>query len=223
SGQIEPARATVRSLEKNDASDWDLYLALGQIEAQGGNLAQAWNDTEHAGRLAPTPVDHAKALAQLGGLTMRQHDYAAAETNYRQALALDPKNPTVLNGLGYALAERGAQLPQALGYVQAALARDANNGAYMDSLGWVYFKMNRLPEAVTSLERAARLATHDPAILDHLAQAYEGDGKLQQAASSWQQALDDLKLEPNRNGGAVRSKDIEKKLSAVLSRLAQKQ
>ncbi|MGH9482255.1 MAG: tetratricopeptide repeat protein, partial [Terriglobales bacterium] len=149
----------------------------------------------------------------------RQHDYAAAEKSYRHALLLDPANPQILNAFGYLLAERGERLPEALGYVRQALERDANNGAYLDSLGWVYFKMNRVPEAVASLERAARIESHDPAILDHLAEAYDRDGKLQQAASSWQEALLDLKL--GSAAGAPPAAEIQKKLEAVRVRIAQ--
>jgi cytochrome c-type biogenesis protein CcmH/NrfG len=72
---------------------------------------------------------------------------------------------------------------------------------------------------VSSLERAVRLDRHDPDILDHLAQAYEGDGKLQQAASSWTQALQDLKLTPEADTGQ-RSLEIQKKLEAVKVRIA---
>lgn len=217
SGDPAAARASLQPLMKGTAADWDLYLALGQIDLAANQYPQALADTRHADQLASDSAAHARALMQMGMIAARQKDFAGAEEQYRKALALAPHDAAALNALGYLLAEQGVRLPEALGYVQQALAQDAENGAYLDSLGWIYFKMNRLPDAVSSLERAVRLDRHDPNILDHLAQAYEGDGKLQQAASSWTQALEDLKLAPE---GSQRSLEIQKKLDAVKVRIA---
>jgi tetratricopeptide (TPR) repeat protein len=204
-------------LRQGSAADWDLYLALGQIDLAAQQYRQALADTRRADQLAADAGEHARALTQMGLIAARQKDFAGAEQQYHKALALAPHDAAALNALGYLLAEQGVRLPEALGYVQQALAQDAENGAYLDSLGWIYFKMNRLPDAVSSLERAVRLDRHDPDILDHLAQAYEGDGKLQQAVSSWTQALEDLKLAPE---GGQRTLEIQKKLDAVKVRIA---
>jgi tetratricopeptide (TPR) repeat protein len=219
SGDAAAARASLQPLMKGTGADWDLYLALGQIDLAGNEYAQAVTDTQRADELAASPAAHARAITQLGSIAAKRKDFTSAEQDYRRALALAPHDGATLNALGYLLAEQGAHLPEALEYVQQALAQDANNGAYLDSLGWIYFKMNRLPDAVSSLERAVRLDRHDPDILDHLAEAYEGDGKLQQAASSWTQALQDLKLTPEADTGR-RSLEIQKKLEAVKVRIA---
>ncbi|HUX66948.1 MAG TPA: tetratricopeptide repeat protein [Terriglobales bacterium] len=221
SGQSQAAVAAVQPLLRATPADWDLYLALGQIQEQAQQFPQALAAAARARQLAPSPADRARAAALAGAIQAKQKDFAAAERSYQQALALDPGSPATLNAYGYMLAQQGIRLPQALGFIRQALARDANNGAYLDSLGWVYFKMNRLPEAVANLERAAKLESHDPAILDHLAQAYDRDGKLQQAASSWQQALANLKLNPTAETDAQRALEIQKKLDAVRTRIAQ--
>ncbi|MGH9518718.1 MAG: tetratricopeptide repeat protein, partial [Terriglobales bacterium] len=196
SGQPEQALASLQPLLKNDAGDWDLYLAMSRIHVQSQQLPAALADTTRAAALASTPAQQAEVANQVSAIQARRKDYKAAEQTLRHALTVDPGNATSLNALAYLLAEQNKELPQALGLVQQALARDPNNGAYLDSLGWIYFKMNRLPDALSQLERAARLQQHDPAILDHLAQAYDRDGKLQQAASSWTEALADLKAAP---------------------------
>lgn len=219
SGQSSAAVAYLEPLLKGSSGDWDLYLAMGQIHQSAGQLTEALRDTARADQLAATPADHARAVAQQGGIQARQKQYAAAEQSYRHALDLAPGDPATLNAYGYLLAQQGVRLPEALDYVKQAIAHDSNNGAYLDSLGWVYFKMNRLPEAVASLERAASLQRHDPAILDHLAQAYDRDGKLQQAESSWTQALADIKAAPSAD--SERTLQIEKNLSAVRTKLAQ--
>lgn len=221
SGQPKQALASLQPLQKNDGSDWDLYLAYSRIHMQARQLNAALDDTTHAASLASTPAEQAEVGNQVAAVQSARKDYKAAEQSLRHALALDPGNAGSLNALGYLLAEQNKELPQALGLVKQALARDPSNGAYLDSLGWIYFKMNRLTDALPQLERAARLQQHDPAILDHLAEAYDRDGKLQQAASSWSEALADLKATPASGESATRQVEIQKKLDAVKVRLAQ--
>lgn len=221
-GQTAAARAAVGKLMRGGSQDWDLYLALGGIEMQARQWPQALRDSRQADKLAASPAGRARAERQIGLIQAKQTHYAAAEHSYRQSLALEPENADTLNALAYLLAQQGVRLPEALSYVQQALAQDAHNGAYLDSLGWIYYKMNRLPEAITNLEQAVHFDRHDPAILDHLAQAYEGDGKLQQAASSWTQALADLDGNPDA-ANATQRQAIQKKLDAVKVRLAREQ
>ncbi|HET9783449.1 MAG TPA: tetratricopeptide repeat protein, partial [Terriglobales bacterium] len=139
SGDATAARAALQPLMKGSAADWDLYLALGQIDLAANRFPQAESDTRRAGQLAANPTDQARAITQLGLIAAKQKDFAAAEQQYHKALALTPDDAATLNALGYLLAEQGVHLPEALGYVQQALAQDANNGAYLDSLGWIYF------------------------------------------------------------------------------------
>ncbi|MGH9487799.1 MAG: tetratricopeptide repeat protein [Terriglobales bacterium] len=220
SGKEQAAAASLKPLLHGTARDWDVYLALGQVAMKQQEWKQALADTHKANALASTSADHARAASQMGAIQAKQMRFAAAERSYHQALQLEPNDADTLNALGYLLAEQGVRLPEALGYVQQALAQDAYNSAYLDSQGWIYYKMNRLPQAVSSLERAARYDRYDPAILDHLAQAYEGDGKLQEAATSWAQALAELKLNPDR-GAARQQQEMQKKLEAVKVRLAE--
>lgn len=220
SGQIAAAQNALMPLLRGNESDGEIYLTLGQVEMQGRKWSQALADTRKADSLASTPSGHALAVRQLGAIEAKQANFDAAEDSYRRALQLEPGDAETLNDLGYLLAERGVRLQEALGYVQQAVAQDGHNGAYLDSLGWVYFKMNRLPEAVSNLERATEYARHDPSILDHLAQAYEGDGKLEQAASSWTQALAFLKPDFGQRADQQRE-EIQKRLAAVKVRIAQ--
>ncbi len=220
SGHPEQAKLELAKLLQGTSADWDIYLARGNIEARARQWAASRADLLRAQTLAPDVPARAHAIAQIGALDARQKRYAAAESRYQQALKLAPGDPGTLNALGYLYAQQGVHLPEALADVRQAVAQDANNGAYLDSLGWVYFKMKRLPQAVTSLQRAAQLQRHDPAILDHLAQAYEGSGQLEQAASSWSRALQDLKQDPAADPG-VRADQIRRKLNAVRTRMAQ--
>src|SRR6185503_20480117 len=78
-----------------------------------------------------------------GSLHEKQKKYDDAEKAFRKALELQKDDPAVLNYYGYMLAARGTRLDEAEAMVQKAVQSDPTNGAYLDSLGWVYYKQNR--------------------------------------------------------------------------------
>ena len=66
---------------------------------------------------------------------------------------------------------------------------DPENGAYMDSLGWVYFKKGMFEEALKQLETASQLI-EDPVVFEHLGETYIKLGKQEEAAQAWKKALE---------------------------------
>jgi tetratricopeptide (TPR) repeat protein len=124
------------------------------------------------------------------GITSHKLDnWPAAEADFRAALVLRPDHPQVLNYLGYSLVERGEKMDEALGMIEAAAASQPENGAIVDSLGWVLFQMGQYEEAVMHLERAASLEPVDPVINDHLGDALWAVGRVIEARFQWQRAL----------------------------------
>jgi tetratricopeptide (TPR) repeat protein len=101
----------------------------------------------------------------------------------------NPKNAEALNYLGYMLADRGVKLDQALDYIKRALELDPNNGAYLDSLGWVYFKLNDLELAQKFLAKALSRIKNDPTIYDHLGDLYFKMGEHSKAEEAWKKAI----------------------------------
>ncbi|MEK7329941.1 MAG: tetratricopeptide repeat protein [Candidatus Eisenbacteria bacterium] len=100
-------------------------------------------------------------------------DLAGAEAAVRDVLRREPDHPTALNFLGYLWADHDRNLDQAVELIVRALAQDPDNGAYLDSLGWAYYRLGRLGEARVQLERAARLTGGDPVVLEHLGDVYK--------------------------------------------------
>ena len=98
-------------------------------------------------------------------------------------------SPATLNYLGYMFADRGIKLDEALTMIQKAVDSDPISGAYLDSLGWVYYKMNRLTEAEQYLKKAVRFASTDSTMHDHLGDLYNKIMKYPEAASEWQKAI----------------------------------
>ena len=76
--------------------------------------------------------------------------------------------------------------------IRKALQIEPDNGAYVDSLGWLYFKQGRLEDSIKELERASSLF-EDPEIYEHLGEAYLKIGNIDKAKANWQKSL---KLEP---------------------------
>jgi tetratricopeptide (TPR) repeat protein len=87
------------------------------------------------------------------------------------------------------LADRNVRLSEAQQLIQKALERDPNNGAYLDSLGWVYYRMGKLDEAEQTLRRALERFPRDPTIHDHLGDVCFRQGRLKEAIVQWQNSL----------------------------------
>lgn len=115
--------------------------------------------------------------------------WTQAEADFRAALELNPNQPQVLNYLGYSLVERNEKLDEALEMIEKAVETEPENGAIVDSLGWVYFQLGRYDDAVEPMEKAASLEATDPIINDHLGDVYWAVGREVEATFQWNRAL----------------------------------
>jgi Tfp pilus assembly protein PilF len=106
-------------------------------------------------------------------------------------LATDPQNAAVLNYLGYMLADRGTKLDEALIMIKKAVELEPANGAYLDSLGWAYFRMGKYELAEDNLMKASQRMATDPTVQDHLGDLYQKTGRLKLAAAHWERAVNE--------------------------------
>lgn len=134
--------------------------------------------------------DNARAWFAYGSFLERAGRFDDAEAKLARAIELDPVDADALNYLGYSLADRNRRLDEALDLVHRALAIDPWNGAYLDSLGWVFFRMGRFEDALEPLERAAREFPNDTTVLDHLGDVRASLGDPGGAVAAWSQVLD---------------------------------
>ena len=100
---------------------------------------------------------------------------------YENILDIDAGNVFMMNNLAYVLAVQGKDLSRAKELALKAVAVEPENASYLDTLGWVLFKLSEYDNARDNLEKAAGIDTHQPEILDHLAQVYEKLGNPQKA------------------------------------------
>lgn len=111
-------------------------------------------------------------LLDLGSCRERAGDVDGAIAAGRDALKLMPDWAPAMNFLGYVMADHQRELAEARGLIERALQRDPGNGAYVDSYGWVLYRLGEFPEARAQLERAVSLTGGDPVVREHLGDVY---------------------------------------------------
>jgi tetratricopeptide (TPR) repeat protein len=140
-------------------------------------------------RLTAAKPDLAAGWFLLGAALERTDDHEGAVKAFRKALDLEPDFHSALNYLGYLWADRGENLDEALALILRAVALDPENGAYVDSLGWVRFRLKEYALARSLLERAARLMPKDPSVQEHLGDLYKTTGEVARARDAYRRAL----------------------------------
>jgi tetratricopeptide (TPR) repeat protein len=224
-GENDQTDEAVKLLEqdlKGTAADRETYLNLSQIYERG----RRYTDAEQAARKAETfgsgPQDNEMAWLMLGAVYERQKQFDKAETEFKKVLDVNPKNAQVLNYYGYMLADRGLRLDEAQDLVQRAVDLEPFNGAYLDSLGWVYYKQNKLDEAEETLRKAVEHEPHDPTIRSHLGDVYAKQGHTDQASVEWEKSLNEWHRSLPADLESDKVAEVEKKLNQVKHRVAQK-
>ena len=184
----EGAEILARMLQ-SDPSNVDICVNLSQVYVQGKKFADAEKVLRQAEEKNLGDPDREKVKFQLASVYERSKDFDRAESLFKELLKENPKNAMVLNYIGYMLADRGVRLQEALQYVQEALTVEPNNPAYLDSLGWAFYKMNDLTNAEKYLLQAVGLTKNDPTMYDHLGDLYYKTGDYQKALDFWTKSL----------------------------------
>lgn len=117
--------------------------------------------------------------------------YEKAADLMRKSIVLDPANAAeAYNYIGYMWADHNLHLDEAEDMIGRALQLDPDNGAYLDSLGWVYYRKGKYDEALTELLRAAQnLKRDDPIVFEHIGDTYSKLNRMPQALDFWQKAI----------------------------------
>jgi tetratricopeptide (TPR) repeat protein len=162
----------------------DALLYLEQVVTAGGNalrsyqcrltLAYIYLVTKRAKmaefelrRLQQNGFESAQLYNTLAYAAWTQRRYKQAIEYYEQALDIDDTNTTAMNSMGYILADTGRDVTRGLRFCRKAVDRKPESAAYLDSLGWAYYKRGELGEARTWLRRALDLDPQHPEIIQH--------------------------------------------------------
>lgn len=109
------------------------------------------------------------------------------ERDLKAILAREPDHLQALNALGYTLADRTDRHQEAYVYIHRALELDPSDPAVLDSMGWVLYRLGRLPEAIDHLRRALE-AQKDGEIAAHLGEVLWMNGQRDEALKVWDAA-----------------------------------
>lgn len=132
--------------------------------------------------------DFRDARYQLAVLEEKRGDIGEAEKEFRLLLADTPDDASILNYLGYSLADRGLKLDEAESLIRKAVGLEPGNGAFRDSLGWALFRQGRFTQAVQELDLALKLLPEDETVSDHLGDALAAAGQPVPAWRAWKRA-----------------------------------
>jgi tetratricopeptide (TPR) repeat protein len=207
--QFDKAIAMLRQARTLSPADPLVEVRLARSQEDAGKGDEAVRTLQAA--VAKFPKEPAVKLS-LASTFERERKYSDAEAIFRQMIAEDSKNADALNSFGYMLAERGQKLDEAVGLVQRALAIAPDNGAYLDSLGWAYYKQNRLDQAEAPLRKAAEQLPTVSVIQDHLGDLLSKRGLLEEAIAAWQKALDG-------DGESISRSELDDKIKSARQKL----
>lgn len=167
------------------------HIVLGLAHLQSEHFEKASEAFQEGIRHNPKNAD---LHFNLGTAYDKLNRFDDVERAMETALSLDPHHADALNYLGYSYAERGVKIDQALSLTKRAVALKPENGYYVDSLGWAFYKSGLLSEALTEIKRAVSLVGDDPVIYEHLGEIYMKQQKLSDARDAW---LHSLELDPS--------------------------
>ncbi len=222
-GDADKALADVRSLLKGTAEDRPVYVALAQMNTRLKRWADAEAALNKAEQLSTKPEDKQYVAFLRGSTYERQKKYDEAEAEFRKVLAAEPQSAVTLNYLGYMNADRGVRLEESLNYIKQAVSLEPGNGAYLDSLGWAYFRLGKYDLAEENLNKASQHMGSDPSVQEHLGDLYQKTGRLKLAAAHWERALEEWNKTVAAEVDSDAQAKVQQKLDAARVRLAKEQ
>ncbi|MFH1665799.1 MAG: tetratricopeptide repeat protein [Candidatus Omnitrophota bacterium] len=181
------AEAVLLEALRNNVSDAVIYASLGYL----ANVKKDYDKAVeyYTVAVAEDPANHtyrfylAAVMDQAGG---RRETVTILEG----LVAEDTQMPEAYNYLGYIYVEDGKDLERAALLIKKAVDMDPENGAYLDSLGWAYYKLGMLDEALEQIKKAVERIPDDAIIRSHLGDIYFAKGDRTAALVEWQKALD---------------------------------
>ena len=225
-GKTDQAVAELKTL-LDGKNDRETYLAIEDVYQKAKNYGEAAKALDEAEKLSNSKDDKVAIYFQRGALYERQKKYDQSEKAFRQVLDTanqkDPIYASTLNYLGYMFADQNVRLQEAQDLIKQALDLEPNNYAFLDSMGWVYYRLNRLDEAERALTHSIQIEAKDPTIHDHLGDVYFKEGKLREAIAQWQSSVQEANTSAASDMEPDELAKIQKKLDNARVKLAKEE
>lgn len=215
-GQAPQAETTVlKALADRPVPE--LYETAARLYERQGRHGDAISLLSRA--LQKRPRDEALLYA-LAAAYEKSGEVQKSLEKMRAVLDVNPENANALNFIGYTLADRGLDNHEAERLITRALELRPDQGAFLDSLGWVYFRRGDYRRAVEWLERASAASPGEPTIDEHLGDAYARLARQPEAVEAYRRALDALRENPELADTRAQRQALERKLKTLGSDVA---
>jgi tetratricopeptide (TPR) repeat protein len=172
--------------------EFTYFLGIAQREAKHPQQAViTFEEAVNEAQVANDEVLNARFYFDYGAAADQAALYDKAADLFRKSISLDPANSAeACNYVAFMWAEHNMHLDEAEEMVGRALQFDPDNGAYLDTLGWIHYRKGKFDDAVAELLRAAQnLNKPDPIVLEHIGDAYSKLNRAPQALDFWQKAI----------------------------------
>jgi tetratricopeptide (TPR) repeat protein len=186
--------------QKNKHKKADQYLAkavklnpndINASVAYGFTLNQLNKDDEaiiYLKRALKIDKNNIQALSILGLIYDSKQLWTESDLTYERAMLLDSTNVLIMNNFAYSLAERGKDLERALRMSQKAVDQEPENSSYLDTIGWIYYKIGEYEKAHEFIQKAIDFDENNATLLDHLGDVKFMQGERDNALELWQKA-----------------------------------
>lgn len=186
-GDVDRGERLLLDVLAEDRGEPRAHLALASFYSGHERLPEAVLVLEAALQRLP---EETSILFLLGAVLERSGRFTDAEAAFRRVIDRDPEHAQALNYLGYMLADRGERLDESVELIARAVEKDPHNGSYLDSLGWAYFKLDRLDLAEPPLRAAGDQLQRNSVVQDHLGDLLNRLERYAEAIEAWRRALD---------------------------------
>ena len=217
-GRLKENERAVRVLRDGrrhfpDLPEMTYYLAIALREAKQPQAAvTTFEEALREAELSSSEIVNARFYFDYGATADQAGLYDKAADLFKRSIAIDPANAAdAYNYLGYMWAEHNMHLEEAEQMIKRALEIDPNNGAYLDSMGWLYFREAKYNDALDYLLRATKnISKPDATVFIHIGDTYSKLNRVAQALEYWQKAI---LLEPGDKAVAAKIESAKTKLS----------
>lgn len=180
------ARPYLKKAVDIDPNDVNALSAYGFTLNQLNENEEAAEYLKKALKLSPGNVN---LLGTLGLIYDGLENWEACDSTYEEALSIDSTNALVNNNYAYSLSERGIKLDKALQMAKIAIEKDPLNSSYLDTIGWVYFKLGQYEKAKEYIEQAIKVGGESSVMLEHLGDVNYKLGNKDGAKKNWEKSL----------------------------------
>jgi tetratricopeptide (TPR) repeat protein len=185
SNKYSEASGYLKKAAEINPGDVNALSAYGYTLNQLKQTDEAVKYLKKALNLDPQNVN---LLGTLGLIYDGKKNWDACDSTYEKALSIDSTNALVNNNYAYSLSERGIKLDKALKMIKISIDADSLNSSYLDTMGWVYFKLGDYEEAKIYIEKAIKVGGESSVMLEHLGDITYKLGNKDQAKKMWEKS-----------------------------------